>query len=266
MKPLYLSIFALLMGTTGVLAADVPAEHPADPASPPHWAYTGESGADTWGNISPDYHACSAGMMQAPIDQGDGFQAAGAAFTLNYQPSPLNIIHNGHTVQVNFQPGSSMTVSGKRYELLQVHFHTPSEHAIGGQRMAMEAYFVHKSAEGKLAVLGVMMRVGADNAVLQPVWEHLPASAGPAQDIAGASVDPAAFFPAERSYFRYMGSLTTPPCSEGVNWFVLKEPVTISQVQLDKFVSAVTANARPLQPVNNRLVLRPAPAVHLSAE
>lgn len=132
--------------------------------------------------------------------------------------------------------------------------------------MAMEAHFVHKSAEGKLAVLGVMKRVGPDNAALQPVWEHMPASAGPTQDIAGTSVDPAALFPVERSYFRYMGSLTTPPCSEGVNGFVLKEPVTISQAQLDKFVSAVTANARPLQPVNNRLVLQPVSAVHLSAE
>lgn len=191
------------------------------------------------------------------FDLADGFQAEGAPVSLNYSPSALNIIHNGHTIQANFQPGSSMTVGGKRYDLLQVHFHTPSEHAKAGERAAMEAHFVHKSAEGKLAVLGVMMQLGADNAAVEALWKHMPSEAGPAQDIAGATIDAKAFFPASLKYYRYMGSLTTPPCNEGVNWFVLEEPVTISKAQLEKFSSAVSANSRPLQPVNNRLVLQP---------
>lgn len=165
-------------------------------------------------------------------------QADGAPFTLDYKASPLNIIHNGHTVQVNFAPGSSMSVGGKKYELLQVHFHTPSEHAIDGKRVPLEGHFVHKSAEGALAVLGVMMQEGAENPALESVWKHLPMSAGPAQTIEGASVYPVDFFPPKRTYHRYMGSLTTPPCSEGVNWFVPTEPISISSAQLQKFAKA----------------------------
>lgn len=254
MKTLYLGMFALLLNGTAALAAD---PHVAAGA-PAHWEYVGETGADKWGGLAPEYELCGAGKMQSPIDLADGFQADGASISLNYGPSALNIIHNGHTIQANFQPGSSMTVSGKRYDLLQVHFHTPSEHAYAGERAAMEAHFVHKSAEGKLAVLGVMMEMGADNAPLESLWKHMPASAGPAQDVAGATIDAKAFFPASLKYHRYMGSLTTPPCSEGVNWFVLDQSVTVGKAQLEKFASAVSANARPLQPVNNRLVLQPA--------
>lgn len=252
-KSVYLAIFGVLLNVTAVFSAD---PHGAS-GSPPHWQYAGETGPDKWGALAPEYELCGTGKMQSPIDLADGFQADGAAFVLSYQPSPLNIIHNGHTIQVNFQPGSSITVSGKRHDLLQVHFHTPSEHAFGGERAAMEAHFVHKSADGALAVLGVMMQAGGANAALETVWKHIPAAAGPAQDIAGAKVDPGAFFPADHQYYRYMGSLTTPPCSEGVNWFVLKAPMTVSQEQLAKFAAAVSANSRPVQPVNNRLVLQP---------
>lgn len=253
MKAVYLGLCAALMTGAAAFAAD---PHAA-PGAPAHWEYAGETGAEKWGSLSPDYQLCSTGQMQSPIDIADGFQADGAPISLNYNPSALNIIHNGHTIQANFQPGSSITVSAMRYDLLQVHFHTPSEHAKAGERAAMEAHFVHKSADGKLAVLGVMMQMGADNLALESLWTHMPSEAGPARDIAGATIDAKAFFPASLKYHRYMGSLTTPPCSEGVNWFVLDEPVTVGQAQLEKFAAAISANSRPLQPVNNRLVLKP---------
>lgn len=249
-----------LTGACLLLAAPAYAEENAAPAaghSAPHWEYTGEAGAEKWGGLSPDFAACGAGKMQSPVDIKDGFKADGAALILDYQASPLNIIHNGHTVQVNFAPGSSMRVSGTKYDLLQVHFHTPSEHAIGGVRAPMEAHFVHKSAAGALAVLGVMMQEGAENPAVEGVWKHLPMAAGPAQTIEGASVYPVDFFPPNRTYHRYMGSLTTPPCSEGVSWFVLTDPIMLSAAQIEKFAKATGENSRPLQPVNNRLLLHP---------
>ncbi len=258
MKSGVMIIGASLILSGAALAKD---KHAAGGHSAPHWEYTGAMGAENWGDLSPDFAACGAGKMQSPIDIKDGFQADGAPFTLDYKASPLNIIHNGHTVQVNFAPGSSMSLGGKKYELLQVHFHTPSEHAIDGKRAPLEGHFVHKSAEGALAVLGVMMQEGAENPAVESVWKHLPMSAGPAQAIEGASVYPVDFFPPKRTYHRYMGSLTTPPCSEGVNWFVLTEPISISSAQLQKFAKATGENSRPLQPVNNRLVLQPVSAV-----
>ncbi|MEQ1890060.1 MAG: carbonic anhydrase family protein [Alphaproteobacteria bacterium] len=253
MKKICLGLAAVWLNAAPALAE----EPHAAAGAPAHWEYIGETGAGKWGELGPEYALCAAGKMQSPIDLTDGFQAEGAPVILDYQPSALNIVHNGHTIQANFQPGGAMTVSGRRYALLQVHFHAPSEHALGGERAAMEAHFVHKSDDGKLAVLGLMMRTGAENPALEAVWQHMPTVAGPAQDIAGAVIDAKAFFPASLKYHRYMGSLTTPPCSEGVNWFVLDEPVNVGPAQLKKFVAATGENARPLQPVNNRLVLNP---------
>jgi len=242
------------------LAKKVKARQGAKPAAAHgggHWGYGGDGGPAHWGALKQDYHVCGDGRMQSPIDIAGGFKGAGDRIKFDYNQTPLSIVHNGHTVQANYAPGSGITVSGKRYELLQFHFHTPSEHAVGHKRTAMEVHFVHKSADGQLAVVGAMMRIGAENRALRKLWSNMPMKAGPAHKMAGVRINGLDLLPKNRSYHRYMGSLTTPPCSEGVNWFVLKQPLQVGAGQVDKFTTAVSVNARPLQALNNRLVLTP---------
>jgi carbonic anhydrase len=221
----------------------------------PHWSYGGADGPEHWGALSAAFAACSHGAMQSPIDLNAGFTVATLSHAFDYKPSALNIVHNGHTVQANYAPGSSMTVQGKVYDLLQFHFHAPSEHAIGGHRAPMEVHLVHQSADGELAVLGIMMNEGAANEALAGAWSKMPMHETAAADHGDVMVDAAALLPATGRYYHYKGSLTTPPCSEGVRWFVLQTPITVSTEQIAKFVEAAAPNARPLQPINKRLVV-----------
>lgn len=224
----------------------------------PHWAYEGPGGPAEWGRLSHDFAACEAGREQSPIDIRNAIPARLPAVAIDYRAQPLEVVNNGHTVQVNLKPGSSIDLEGQRYELLQYHFHTPSEHAVDGRKAPLELHLVHKGAAGDIAVLGVMMVPGAASPVVEAVWNAVPAAAGPAREVAGVSLDPAELLPAGRDYFRYEGSLTTPPCSEIVHWVTFKQPVTVSQGQIDAFVRLFPNNARPLQQVNRRLILESA--------
>ena len=220
------------------------------------WSYTGSTGPEHWGSLSPDYAACSDGRMQSPIDIVDAFPAKGSNLNFDYKPSPLRIVNNGHTVQVNYGSGSNLTVAGKPFKLLQFHFHAPSEHAIAGSRAPMEVHFVHGDADGSLAVVGVMMQAGRRNEPLAPVFANMPDEAGPEVEIADTTIDASAMLPSgSTAYSHYKGSLTTPPCSQGVNWFLLANSIEVSTEQIGRFEGISAPNARPLQGLNDRLLI-----------
>ncbi len=221
-----------------------------------HWSYEGSTGPENWGEMDQKFGTCSLGKTQSPIDiPADNVPAAALEpIKFDYQTSPLKIIDNGHTVQVNYAPGSSITVAGKKYDLLQFHFHKPSEEKLNGKSYAMVAHLVHKDAEGKLAVVGVLLESGARAPLIQAVFDNLPKEKEKETSVPGVAIDIGALLPADRSYFTFQGSLTTPPCSEGVTWFVLKNPVKISRKQIAKFGRVYAMNARPVQPLNGRTI------------
>lgn len=248
---------AVKSGSRGGAATSRPYS-PVKKAKAGNWGYEGNAGPDNWGELSSDYLLCKDGQAQSPINIEATEGQAIAPIEFDYHLTPLRVLHNGHTVQLNYEPGSGITVNGKRYELLQFHFHTPSEHAMNGDRAVMEVHFVHKSADGQLAVVGVMMKSGDENLALREIWHKMPRTQSKEQVIADIMINARDLLPKNKSYFRYMGSLTTPPCSEGVNWFVMDEPITVSAPQAQQFAKAVHGNnARPVQAVNNRLLLAP---------
>lgn len=220
-----------------------------------HWSYEGESGPAFWGDLSPDFRLCKDGLKQTPINLYRAREEKLPSLQIAYKDTPLTIKNNGHTIQVNYAAGSYLTVGGKKYQLLQFHFHTPSEHAKDGRSFDMEGHLVHIDEYGALGVLGVFMKAGdgGDNEFLKPIWANMPATEGEVE-VAGATVNVAKFLPKEREYYNYAGSLTTPPCSEGVNWMVLEESIRISKEQLEKFRSLFELNARPEQPLNGRTI------------
>ncbi|MFC0240007.1 carbonic anhydrase [Rhodopseudomonas telluris] len=219
-----------------------------------HWGYDGEGAPEKWGDLQADYKVCQLGSEQTPIDLTAGIRGEPGAAHHDYKPIPLRIVNNGHTIQVNVDPGSSCMIDGVRYDLLQFHFHHPSEHLMGGKRFEMECHFVHKSANGALAVTGVLIRPGSENGALKALFDQMPTSAG-AEVRASGSVDPAAVLPRSGGYFRYMGSLTTPPCSEGLTWTVFKEPIELSPAQIQRFAALFPNNARPVQRRNRRFLI-----------
>jgi len=218
----------------------------------PHWSYEGPEGPEHWGALSPEFAACRTGHTQSPIDHGSFEPKHAVAIATDYHAGPLTLLHNGHTVQANFAPGSTLTSGGHSYPLAQVHFHTPSEEAFNGKHYPMVAHFVHKDAEGHLAVLGIMFVEGAENPELAKLIEHAPKTSAPAQDVAGVTFNPAALLPPDLRVYRYTGSLTTPPCSEGVTWHVALKPVAASKAQIEAIHAIVGHNARPVQPLNGR--------------
>jgi carbonic anhydrase len=231
----------------------MPDRHPAE-HSEPHWGYDGPIAPESWGQLSPEFALCGLGRAQSPIDLVGATPAAVAPVTYAYQPTPLVILNNGHTIQVNCGQPNGITLDGVRYDLLQFHFHAPSEHTVAGRHAAMEVHLVHRSAQGELAVVGVLIEHGAWHPGLAGVWAHLPAKVGPAQDIPGVSVDPQALLPPNRRGYRYEGSLTTPPCSEGVHWIVLADPIEMSPIQVAAFEAIMRGNYRPVQPLNDRTI------------
>ena len=219
-----------------------------------HWSYTGESGPEHWARLHPEFAKCSTGARQSPIDIREGFRVDLEAIRFDYQPAAFRVIDNGHTVQVNLAAGSGLTVGGRRYELVQFHFHRPSEERVDGRQYDMVAHLVHKDAEGRLAVVAVLIERGATpQPVIQTVWANLPLEQG--EEVAAqAPLDVGRLLPADRSYFTYMGSLTTPPCTEGVLWMVLKQPVQVSEQQIAIFSRMYPMNARPLQAASGRMI------------
>lgn len=214
------------------------------------WSYKGSTGPEEWANL-PGYKEC-AGEAQSPIDVKGAKDAKLTDIKFNYNPSELNVVNNGHTVQMNYDKGSSIDIDGTTFDLLQFHYHAPSEHTIDGKSFPMEIHFVHQSAAGKLAVVGIMVDGnGKDSKALAEAVENMPKEKD--GTFTGTSkINAADLLPKDQSTFRYSGSLTTPPCSEGVAWHLMKKPVSISKSQLAAFEKAYKGNNRPVQKLNDR--------------
>lgn len=223
----------------------------SEKASHPHWAYEGEHGPAHWGHMSEEFAACSQGKTQSPIDIAGASEEDTADIAFSYKPSKLNILNNGHTVQVNYDKGSSIKVDGVDFQLVQFHFHTPSEHTVGGKSFGQELHLVHKNDKGELAVVGVLLEEGAENPAYKTIWKNLPKKADEKKTVK-ASVNADELLPKARSFYTYSGSLTTPPCSESVTWLVLKTPVQMSRAQIKAIESIMKHNNRPVQPLNDR--------------
>ena len=224
-----------------------------------HWSYDGEHGPEHWGGMSREFEKCSKGMRQSPIDITDAAGEKLPAIKFAYKPTKLKLLNNGHTIQVNYDKGSFITVGNEKYQLAQFHFHTPSEHTLGGKAFANELHLVHKSAKGGLAVVGILLEDGAENPAYKNVFANLPKKSDETIDTA-ISINAESLLPADRSYYRYDGSLTTPPCSEGVNWFVLKTPIQLSKEQLAKYTEIFKKTNRPVQPLHDRKIKEAAAA------
>jgi carbonic anhydrase len=220
-----------------------------------HWSYSGATGPEHWASEDPSFAACGSGKHQSPIDIEATVTEALPPIEFAYQPIPLKVTDTGHTFQVNAPSGSGgITVGGERYDLVQFHFHHPSEEEIHGHHSTMVAHLVHKNAKGELAVVAVLIHQGEANSFLKPVFDHFPATGTPEASVSGAMLDLAEFLPAQQGYYTFEGSLTTPPCTEPVRWFVLKHPVEASAAQVQQFAARYSRDARPVQPLNDRTV------------
>lgn len=242
-------------------AAAKPASRPAKPAKavaakPSHWGYAGDIGPEHWAELGGDNKLCAVGTRQSPIDIREGIAVELEKIGFDYRASSFSVLDNGHTVQVNVAPGNGLTVMGRRYELVQFHFHRPSEERVNGRQFDMVAHLVHQDAQGRLAVVAVLLERGPDNKpqpLVQAVWANLPLEKGEAV-AAQTQIDLNQLLPAERGYYTYMGSLTTPPCSEGVLWMVMRQPVPLTAQQIGVFTRLYPMNARPLQAGSGRLI------------
>jgi carbonic anhydrase len=218
-----------------------------------HWAYEGEGAPANWGKLRNDYATCGTGQRQSPIDIREGIKVNLEPIRFDYRLTQFRIIDNGHTVQVNVGEGLAMHVMGKRYELIQLHFHRPAEERVNGKLYDMVVHLVHKNEEGQLAVIAVLLEKGSEHSLIQTLWNNMPLErdmeVSPAEPI-----DLMQLLPENRSYWTYMGSLTTPPCTEGVLWMVLKQPLQVSADQVSIFSRLYRNNARPVQPLNGRLI------------
>lgn len=220
-----------------------------------HWGYSGTQGPGHWGDLSDGYALCKTGQQQSPINIGESQQSGLAAFTIDYRTTPLQVVNNGHTIQANYAAGSTLTLGRRVYRLAQFHFHSPSENLLNGRQFDMEIHFVHQDQTGHLGVLGVFVEKGAANQALAEIWRHLPQRAHDKAAPQGVTINGGDLLPAKRRYYRFVGSLTTPPCSEGVQWHVLKQPITASSEQIDAFLGLIGPNNRPVQKINNRLLI-----------
>jgi carbonic anhydrase len=218
------------------------------------WDYSGKLGPAYWAKLDPAYKACSAGKLQSPIDiRKAKLNKTLKPIEFHYIAGPMTLVNNGHTVQVNVAPGSYMIANGTRYDLVQFDFHHPSEETVKGKLSDMVVHLVHKDAAGNLAVIAVRLNEGTPNAVLASLWEHLPVTKG-ATDKTSEEINPAGLLPVDRGYWTFDGSLTTPPCTEGVKWFVFEQEKELSREQLRAFAALYKFNARPLQNPHGRKV------------
>ncbi|MGI9223535.1 MAG: carbonic anhydrase [Woeseiaceae bacterium] len=228
-----------------------------------HWGYEGEGAPEHWASLSPDFATCDSGVEQSPIDLVDAVpiddpgiirHLGEAVLTGALRAHVLDLIDNGHTVQVTNDAPISMGLGGTVYELVQFHFHAPSEHTIDGQHAPLEVHFVHKSAASELAVVGILVEEGEHDAMWDAVVDAFPDKAGGQRHVENLDLDMNDFRPLPQHYYRYEGSLTTPPCSEGVHWIVMAELRQISPQQMAKVVSLLHDNNRPVQPIGNRQI------------
>jgi len=221
----------------------------------PNWTYEGHAGAEHWGNLHSDYMTCKQGQAQSPIEIHHSAVAAAELTPIGfeYAPSPAKVANNGHTVQVDFADAGHIMLGEERFHLHQFHFHTPSEERVNGEHYPMVAHMVHRSEAGELAVVAVLFKEGEKHEALDKVFASMPEEVHAKAELAEA-FHPAHLLPEEQDYYHYIGSLTTPPCTEGVRWHVLKQPVEISAEQIATFKQLYPMNARPVQPLNGRVV------------
>jgi carbonic anhydrase len=241
----YPALAALVLGMATLAAAQTTA-----------WDYQGKRGTLTWGKLDPAYKVCSEGHEQSPIDiRGAHLNKALPPIQFHYLAGAVTLENNGHTIEVKVNPGSYIVAGGVRYELIQFHFHHPGEEAVKGKLPDMDVHLVHKSADGKLAVIAVRLNedMGMPNATLATLWQHLPATVGAHEKIT-EMVNPGGLLPADRGYWTYTGSLTTPPCTEGVRWFVFEQDLGVSRDQLRAFAALYKMNSRPLQDTHGRRI------------
>lgn len=234
-------------------AAAAPAS--ARPPAAAAWGYGPDDGPAVWGRLDAAFRACAVGREQSPIDLTGGRRADLTPIDFDYRRTRAAIENTGRTIQATPGPGSGMVLDGVRYALQQFHFHHRSEHTVDGVRMPLEMHLVHRSGRGALAVVGVLFAEGPANAALAPVWARMPPECG-ASSAAPAPLDLAALLPAGRTTWRYRGSLTTPPCAEGVAWVVLVDPLTLSAAQIEAFAAIHPNNCRPVQPLGRRVLRR----------
>ncbi len=243
-----LSAVALSMLFLGTLNAN---EHKV------HWGYSSDIGPSNWGKLDKKFSMCSEGKMQSPIDVVATKDENLAPLNLNYSSSSKDIVNNGHAVQVNIQDGSSFKIGNETYQLKQFHFHTPSENHINGKSFPMEAHFVHATKDGKLAVVALMFKEGKENAVIKKIIKSFPIGEGKNKELKLTKDDLNNLLPKNRDYYKFMGSLTTPPCSQNVKWFVFKTPVEVSKEQIESMHKEIGKNNnRPIQPTNKREILK----------
>ena len=240
-----LAIYPTCLGAAGALASGTAGRS---------WGYDGEEGPAYWGDLSPEYRICDLGLQQSPIDLTAGIGANVGSVAISWRSVPLNLANNGHTIQVNCQTGGYITLDSTRFDLVEFHFHHPSEHLVDGMAHDMEMHFVHADQHGRFAFLAVFLTAGRPNDALAPIWQAMPHEAGQTVEHP-TMVTPADLLPARRDFYRYYGSLTTPPCSERVTWVVFDQPIEVSDTQIRQFAELFPNNARPVQPLNRRFLL-----------
>jgi len=238
---------------------------PVTPASgDPVWHYEGPEGPTQWATLSPKFAACGEGRSQSPIEISKPSPGTAPDLRMKFPPAALRIVHhehmadginNGHTIQINYPGADALNLGEDSYQLVQYHFHAPSEHTVSGAHFPMEMHFVHTAADGRLAVVAVFIEQGAENAAFAPVWANLPSRKGVETHLPAVEVDVDALLPSVRTSYRYDGSLTTPPCTEGVKWVVMTTPIALSPGQIAAFTTLVNHNNRPVQPLNERTVV-----------
>lgn len=220
-----------------------------------HWSYEGDEGPSRWGDLSPEFTACKTGHHQSPIDIRNPQQAELPPIRFDYRPVPLHIVDNGHTIMINYAPGSSISVGDKQYSLKQFHFHRPSEEKINGKTYEMVVHLVHADDAGNLAVVAILLESGKDNPLIKELWNDLPKEKQKEERLDAVTINVENLLPAVRGYYTFSGSLTTPPCSENVTWFVLKHPITVTPEEIEQFAKLYRHDARPTQPLYDRVVL-----------
>ncbi|KIQ25012.1 carbonic anhydrase [Xanthomonas campestris] len=222
------------------------------------WGYTGPEGAEHWAELAKENALCGNGQQNSPIDLKDAIDATLGKLQLDYGAVPLVVRNTGHSIQLDLHAGGTMRVGGKQYDALQLHFHHPSEHLLNGRRFPMEAHIVHQGPDGTLGVLAIFFETGKANPAFQRVIDAMPSDKNQTRQVADALVRASDFLPPanQRSFYRYEGSLTTPPCSETVDWVVLSQPVQVSREQINAFERVYPFNARPLQPLDRRFLLK----------
>ncbi|MBE7447135.1 MAG: carbonic anhydrase family protein [Planctomycetia bacterium] len=220
-----------------------------------HWDYEGELGPDHWDKLVMEKWHCKIGDMQSPIGISVTEKAKLDNIVFHYYTTPLEILNNGHTIQINYEKGSSITIGHKKYDLVQFHFHTPGEHVIHGKHYPMEAHLVHKGEHGQLVVVAIPIEKGKENLFINTLWSNFPKDVGNLHIVSDVRICASQLLPKNTTaYYTYTGSLTTPPCTEHVNWFILKTPIEVSEAGLHKFTSLFKHDARPIQPIHERVV------------